>query len=321
MILIISASTDRHAERVSQRLGAMGVRHVWLDVGSAASVSSVSFRISDEVRGSASVECGSRVLSLSDVTCAWYRRPSDLAQRTQHVHPELRAYSAGEFGALFNSLWRSNIEKWLPAEPGVIERAEDKALQLTMARETGFDIPDTLVTNDRRAVVDFYQRYGGRVLKKPLRHGTLSAAGSVLDIYATPVTLVDLLSQDDIPCAPFILQQVIPKDFEVRVTVVDDALIAIRLDSQVTYRTQRDWRNYDFAHTPLAVHQLPKEIEERCLSLTRLLGLRFGAIDLIVSPGNRYLFLEINPNGQYLWLEHLTGVDITGAVCGALQRD
>ena len=55
-------------------------------------------------------------------------------------------------------------------------------------------------------------------------------------------------------------------------------------------------------------HRLPREVENSCIDLVQRLGLEFGAIDLIVRPDGRYTFLEINPNGQWAWLEEMTGL-------------
>ena len=54
--------------------------------------------------------------------------------------------------------------------------------------------------------------------------------------------------------------------------------------------------------------------------LVRRLGLAYGAIDLVLTPDGRYVFLEINPNGQYLWIEQLTGLPISEAIAEWLMH-
>jgi len=56
------------------------------------------------------------------------------------------------------------------------------------------------------------------------------------------------------------------------------------------------------------------------VELVARLGLRFGAIDIIVTPDDRYVFLEINPNGQWLWIEEETGLPIRDAICTELMN-
>jgi glutathione synthase/RimK-type ligase-like ATP-grasp enzyme len=103
-----------------------------------------------------------------------------------------------------------------------------------------------------------------------------------------------------------------------RVTVVGSAVFAAEIHSQFTQHTRFDWRRYDHFETPHRIHALPTEIAQQCVSLVRQLGLCYGAIDLVLTPEGRHVFLEINPNGQYLWIEHATGLPISDAVCDLL---
>ena len=54
------------------------------------------------------------------------------------------------------------------------------------------------------------------------------------------------------------------------------------------------------------------------MALVERLGLCYGALDLVLTPDGRYVFLEINPSGQYLWIEVATGLPITAALCEML---
>lgn len=46
--------------------------------------------------------------------------------------------------------------------------------------------------------------------------------------------------------------------------------------------------------------------------------LNFGCFDLIVTPDGEYVFLECNPNGQWLWVELATGLPIAEAIADFL---
>lgn len=115
-------------------------------------------------------------------------------------------------------------------------------------------------------------------------------------------------------------QELIEKAFEVRVTVVGKQVFATEIHSQQSQRTKDDWRRYDLENTPHKEHVLPSEIESACLNLTRHYSLAFAAIDIIVTPKGKYVFLEINPNGQWLLLEKLTGQPISEALAQMLVR-
>jgi pyruvate carboxylase len=53
--------------------------------------------------------------------------------------------------------------------------------------------------------------------------------------------------------------------------------------------------------------------------LMRSLGLRFGALDFLVTPEGEWVFLEVNPNGQRAFVEQATGLPIAAAIAGALS--
>jgi hypothetical protein len=59
-------------------------------------------------------------------------------------------------------------------------------------------------------------------------------------------------------------------------------------------------------------------MEDACIRLVKQLGLEFGAIDLILRPDGEYVFLEINPNGQWLWLEPASGLPFTDTLADLL---
>ncbi len=117
-----------------------------------------------------------------------------------------------------------------------------------------------------------------------------------------------------------ILQREISKASDLRVTVVGDDVFAVSIDSQTQTETEVDWRKGDGLQLGHAITQLPDEIASRCVELVRAMDLRFGAIDLIEDREGRYWFLEINPNGQWAWLETRTGAPIASAIVDELAR-
>ena len=109
-----------------------------------------------------------------------------------------------------------------------------------------------------------------------------------------------------------------PKRLELRITVVGQRVFAAEIHSQQSNHTRYDYRHYDDNSTRYQPHTLPAEVAQRCLHLVARLGLYYGAIDMILTPDGRYVFLEINPNGQYLWIEQATRLPISDAICDLL---
>jgi glutathione synthase/RimK-type ligase-like ATP-grasp enzyme len=110
--------------------------------------------------------------------------------------------------------------------------------------------------------------------------------------------------------APVVVQEYVPKQVELRITVVGDRVFAAEIDSQASPMARHDWRAGDPRTMAHRRHPLPLKEAERCLRLTRALDLCFGAIDMVLTPGGEYVFLEINPNGQWGWIQDLTGMPI-----------
>jgi glutathione synthase/RimK-type ligase-like ATP-grasp enzyme len=247
------------------------------------------------------------------VTGAYYRRPGSFEAEGPDA---VAAYVVAEWSAVLRSLWNALEGRWLNS-PFAILRAEDKPRQLAAARLVGLKIPSTTVTNSFDAARSFLA--GGPMVAKPLRHALIDDGqlGSV--VFTSRVHQLEAGDADAVRRAPMILQREIPKRADIRVVVVDDAVFATRILSQVHDETQVDWRRgvrMDLEHEAM---ELPKEVSSACIAVTRDLGLRFAAIDLVEDREGEFWFLEVNPNGQWAWIEQRTGAPIKVAIVDALS--
>jgi len=112
----------------------------------------------------------------------------------------------------------------------------------------------------------------------------------------------------------------VSKRSEMRVTVVGHRVLAAEIGSQESRATRYDWRHYDDDTVPYRAYRLPPSVEARCVELLGALNLSFGAIDLIRTPDDEFVFLEINPNGQWAWIEEAAGLPIGDAIARWLAR-
>lgn len=256
---------------------------------------------------------GSTSFGPQEVRSVWFRRPaaSEFKTRMRQVEKEYARNESEKAliamrGLLSSAIWVNWPENNLAAS--------QKIHQLRAAQDAGFFCPDTLVSNDPASILSFAEKHGGRLLVKPLHRGTITKSGKVRVFYSTLLTWKDLsLDQRSLKVCPLIYQELVPKAFELRVTVVNGVCFAARLDSQEDPSTMVDWRRNPYKMRQTAF-ELPQEIAERCLGMTQASGLLFTAFDLIVTPQGQYVFLEHNPNGQFAWLESLTGMPIGAAL-------
>jgi glutathione synthase/RimK-type ligase-like ATP-grasp enzyme len=187
-----------------------------------------------------------------------------------------------------------------------------------VAGELGFELPPTLVTTNAAALLDFHRRHDGRIISKVAGPTLGRFYGPDVGRYTEPVTTRDIGYFDAVRFAPAIYQACVDKRVELRITVVGERVFPVEIHSQDAARTRGDWRRYDLGLTPHRLHALPEALTRRCVQLVRRLGLAYGAIDMILTPEDRYVFIEINPNGQFLWIEQLVRAGIGEAIADCL---
>ncbi|MCC6558394.1 MAG: RimK domain-containing protein ATP-grasp [Polyangiaceae bacterium] len=323
MILILSELSDPHVEEVVPLLREAGAPCFWYDPADFPLRSKLTLRHGPGGR-SAILEARDRRVDLASVRVIWTRRPGHPSCGSVVEDGPIRRYAEEECADLLKDVWESLEAAWFPAPRSHVLRMQLKHVQLGIAAELGFTLPETLITNDPDAVFQFYLDHGhgpGKsVVSKLFGSALTRLLGRDLLRYTEVMGARDIAAFRSAATAPTIFQTCVPKAHEIRVTVVAGEAFAVEIHSQKTRRTRGDWRRYDNRHTPHRVHALPGEVAARCVALVRRLGLRFGAIDLILRPDGEYVFLELNPNGQYLWLEELTGIPLSRAIAEELLR-
>lgn len=244
-------------------------------------------------------------LELDDIQSVWFRRPVAPDPAPQIVEPRARQFSAVESLAYIEGLWRTLDCFWV-SNPDRIRAAESKLLQLSIARGLGFSIPTTLVTSDPDEARDFLAE-ASKVVYKPLRQSRLEHHQGAMSIFTSVVRGSHASQLEAVKFAPCIFQEYVPKRLEVRITVFGSEVFATEIHSQASEEAKDDWRRSPARAIRHSAHTLPQEIEAKSIQLVETLGLAFGAIDMVLTPRGEYVFLEINPNGQWAWIEQRTG--------------
>lgn len=247
------------------------------------------------------------------VTSVWLWRlwPARLDDRLSPPHAQAaRRESAAALRGLLDLL--SDVP-WIDA-PDAGQDAENKTRQLRLARAVGLAIPPTLITADGDAVRAFFAEHNGRIIAKlqtSLVHSMTGQGG-------LPTRLLSRADLDALPGlahCPMVFQRYIEKALELRVAWVDGQAFVGALDGS---RCGVDWR-YDCS-APWLPHTLPPDVHARLGRLMARLGLRQGALDLIVTPSGEYVFLEVNPHGEWGMLERDLGLPISHALADALLQ-
>jgi glutathione synthase/RimK-type ligase-like ATP-grasp enzyme len=184
-------------------------------------------------------------------------------------------------------------------DPVATFRAENKAWQLRVASTVGFDVPTTLISNDREAPVP--ATIGNPFALKAL-DTVLLREGRTQTFAFTQIVQWSACSGEDFQNIPSILQMALHDKLDLRVTIVGEQLWCVAV-----HHNERgingDWRLRKKEELSYETYELPSETAKRCFALMRRMGLSMAGIDLAFS-GERYWFIEINPTGEWGWLDN-----------------
>jgi len=255
---------------------------------------------------------------LREVTAIWHRRVNLGARLPAGLDKQLRHASLGEVSAAAHGMLAS-LKAFRMDHLHHIRHAENKQLQLQVARELGLDIPRTLTTNDPNAVRAFANSCEGGMVTKMLSSFAIYEKGKELVVFTNPVKPEDLEDLSGLSLCPATFQELLPKSLEIRVTVVGHRVMSASIDSQISARAIHDWRRDGLRMLEdWRAYQLPLEIEEKILRLMDYFSLNYGAIDIILTPDEKHVFLELNPCGEFFWLESCPGLTISDAIADLL---
>lgn len=254
-----------------------------------------------------------------DITAVWDRRaqiPKDLPIR--HHERSINKYNREEAHG-FLSFLRYYMRDIYSIGSIVEDRpAESKMLQLSVARQLGMNIPDTCFANYKDAFDDLCHSHQEISLKPISSSSVYVDDDKEFVFYSQKTDSKNIMSQA--PAAfsqtACFLQNYIEKQYELRITVCGNDFVACKIDSQSQSDTtgKIDWRQgYDYDLRQEIV-DIPDSIKDFCLGFLKKMKLNFGCFDFIVTPDDDYVFLECNPNGQWLWIELDTGFDISKIV-------
>lgn len=312
MILIVSNPKDGHVTPVCDELTRRGADFAIYDPATYPKSSTITVGSGTRSR----LAWDNHEIDVPEIDAFWYRRPGDFVLPDELSAGET-SWLRTECGHVLRALWESSTGIWVSA-PDAVRRAGLKLLQLEYARALGFAVPDFVVTNDVAVARRFVAAHPHGVVVKALANPAIHDGDRVGSIYTHVLTPSDIAEIDSVQFGPAYFSAFVPKLHDVRVTVVGDQVFAVAIESADDPLGRVDFRRaevYDLVHR---IIDLPGAVADSCRNLVSQLGLRFGAIDLLQTPEGDFVFLEINPNGQWLWLEQITGVPLTSALCNVL---
>jgi glutathione synthase/RimK-type ligase-like ATP-grasp enzyme len=313
VILLVSHDRDDHLAPVVAELDRIGSGWVVVDTSRIPATMAMSAAHSSEGdRWRLRLDDGAW-LDLADCRSGWWRRALPPGHDARISDPAQAAWAANEAFEAMSGFWDALPITWV-SPPRAIETSMMKTWQLPAARSAGLEVPETLVTSDPDEARAFIDRVG-------LGHVICKAFSATIENWRETrlVGEAEYALLDQVSVAPVIFQQFVPAEVDLRITVVGEELFAAEVHSQeLDYPL--DFRL--FLETGPGVRMsptvVPNEVEEGLLRLLKSVGLRYGAIDMRRTPDGRHVFLEVNPAGQWRFVEEVTGQPITEAMARLL---
>lgn len=318
-VLVITRDQDTAADLVVSRLTSQGVQVIRFDIGDfPESLTQIAYLVPGRGRWTGTLKGSYRDVDLSAVRAVWYRKPAPVS-----VHPGLTEkeaeWAAAEATAGLGGLLSALPDVHWINHPDRNWEADHKPRQLALADACGLTVPETLLTNDPERARSFcraHQETG--VVYKPLNGGPGYDNGKPVALWVDTVTADQIT--DGVARTSHLFQVRVPCAYSVRLTVVGERMFAVRIDMP-DGADAVDWRS---VHDRLVYTRIdaPDSVVDGMRKLMKALGLVYAASDWVVTPDGDWVFIgDLNPNGQWAWLERETRCPISAAIAEELAKE
>lgn len=323
MLVIVTHELDPHADAVMMVLRRDGFGDI-LRIDLETVGTRFTLKI-EPVSGGCLIhsrDVADRRCASTDLTTIWWRRSGRLgisAERSLNPTPETLDATEIYHGVKW-MLESLPAQRFPLGHPDRMRPAENKILQLQVASELGFKTPAPLFTNHAAHLGDFTHENGDLVIK-PLKTSYVYRPDDQqsISLYAHRCTGEEALAlSGDEPGFALYCQTRIEKKADIRVNVFPSEAVACRIDNNALGDAV-DWRPTTMKHDHEIV-SLPPALEAQCRAFLERMGLRWGAFDFALTPDDKWIFFECNPNGQWLWIQTKTGFPISEIIARELLQ-
>jgi len=252
----------------------------------------------------------------------WFRKPTYLEPHELPVDEEYQTFTHIAYKESVKAFYDLLCEKFWLSDYRAIMRANNKLLQLELAYDLGFNVPQTMVTSNPKEANKFRER-NGLIVAKSLSFEPIQRDNDVVAFFTTKINPEDEVDFSGLSVAPAIFQKAITNKRDLRITVVGETVHTAEVIPSSSIKDEIDWRVGILQKDKIKYEQyksLPTEIAQKCVALTKTANLAFGAIDMVIDNQGNYWFLEINPNGQWAFIEDGTDLPIAKSIANLLSE-
>ncbi|MEU2605024.1 ATP-grasp ribosomal peptide maturase [Streptomyces albus] len=315
-VLVLTRRLDPVADLVVAELNTRGAPVVRLDPGDLPDHSLFTARLDGAAGWSGTWRGRHRDLDLGAVTAVHWRRPSPPRATVPASEPDARRWADAEARAGFRGVLDALPCIWIN-HPAANAAAGSLPGALAEAARCGLRVPRSLVTNDPHSAREFVASLPGGVAA----YKSIGAGGPVTCDGVTYASWTSRVRADDITDAVGVtahyFAEWIDKAYEVRLTAVGGRLFAAEIHTH-SEAARIDFRR-DYDACSYTVCDVPADVADGVRSLMDTYGLRYAALDFLVGHAGLWHLCDINPAGQYGWIEALRA-PITRAIADELER-
>ncbi|MFX0141485.1 MAG: hypothetical protein ACFFDN_48050 [Candidatus Hodarchaeota archaeon] len=254
-----------------------------------------------------------------NLNSVWFRRPGkpfEFEPLERQPEKPIMTYIENQWHIFLESLLSIDHVYWMN-NPMNNHIAENKIYQLKIANKLGFKIPKSCITNDLQILNEFLKSLNKEIIAKSLYLPLIEYAEKDYFIFTNIIETINDIKKEELSLSPVIFQEYLKQKIDYRVTVVGDTCFSVRIEFK-NNKIPVDWRTYK-NNIRFKKTDLPSDIINKCIKLVKYFSLNFGAIDLVESKDDFY-FLEINPNGEWGWLQTEANLPIAETIVQYLAR-
>jgi ATP-GRASP peptide maturase of grasp-with-spasm system len=319
MVLILSSSYDQSTSKVIDWLKVTYVR-----IGRENNLVNLNCRLISADLTALHITYGSYTISLQDINTFWYRRDDFILgvdfDKTITEHTQTLLNLEKEWNK-----FKDFLHVYCEAKKSIgsfrKEIFQNKLTSLFIAQQIGLKIPSTLITTQKKNLVAFI-RQNGDCITKAISNMFKIKKPKISQTIGTQLITAEILEGLDETISPTLIQEKVEKIFELRIFYMKKQFYSMAIFSQNDEKTQLDYRNYNSEKPNRNIpHTLPTDIQNKLQSLMDKLDLDSGSIDMIVTPEGEYVFLEVNPTGQFGWVSENCNYYLEEIIANYLQNE
>lgn len=306
MILVISDNQDRSTNEVLKWLDYYNMK--WIRINEDDDIKFHALEYKCNKIEKFIIEANSRFIDLVDIDAYWYRRgwlntsvqqsPVKVSEYPK-IDFEINGYLEREFENLKNFIHSYLVDEKISIN-SFLTRTNNKTYYQFVAASVGIDVPDTAIVTEKDKVEVFFQQSGCNAIIKSINEGFSFRVNSGI-YYSSNYSL----SEKDINTSagsffPTLFQRYTEKFVELRIFYLNEKTYTMAIFSQANEKTKLDFRRYDYSRPNRKVpFKLPVDVESKIIKMMKRIDLNCGSIDMILTPENKFVFLEVNPVGQF----------------------